>query len=122
MTIAWPKGLSWDSLMSSAPGMDDDGSGTGRDRFVKMPAFTQPVDWLPRRADRHPDAPPRLPIVASRDLPELDGTASRWERMDHVTLRPLPRSPEPWSEAQLDSILEILALTAVKPSEQSGKR
>ena len=129
MTIAWPRGLSWDSLTRIARGIDNDGAYTsargGRDRFFEKPAFAQPVDWRPRRsADLHPDAPPRPPIMASRDLPAIESeprpvrVAARGAEAPMVSVsalladtgaRAMPRSPEPLSETQLDSIRDLLA-------------
>lgn len=50
-----------------------------------------------RRADHHPDAPPRAPLVASRDLPVLNEPESNGQ----PGFKRLPASPEPWSIDEL---------------------
>jgi hypothetical protein len=86
------------------------------------------VDLLPRRRqDLHPDAPPRPPLVASRDLPvvtELTVVESQpdsapppvmpcvspiRDRTGEVRPRPLPRAPAPLSDADLSWVRGLLA-------------
>lgn len=96
-----------------------------------------------RRRDRHPDAPPRPPLFASRDLPAHDaempidasddqdfaapesGFAAQ-SLAEAVTLaRPQtvmapfaapPRSPEPMSEAEIARVMSGLPARAVAPA------
>ncbi|HEX7874118.1 MAG TPA: hypothetical protein VF475_14480 [Sphingobium sp.] len=86
-------------------------------------------DTLARhRADLHPDAPPRAPLMASRDLPvvaeltvveTLADHASAPEPLaplatpirdttDQVRPRPLPRAPEPFSDSDLNWMRGLL--------------
>jgi hypothetical protein len=114
MMIAWPKSLR---------------RGRAAPSHVMLPRtwsdLPEITDWAPGRGDWHPDAPPRSPIVASRDLPSFesdnqpmtvdDGArpviVSRPVRdlIDEVRARPLPRSPEPLSEIGLDAVRALLA-------------
>jgi hypothetical protein len=114
MMIAWPKSLR---------------RGRAAPSHVMLPRtwndLPEITDWAPSRGDWHPDAPPRSPIVASRDLPSFesdnqpmtvdDGArpviVSRPVRdlIDEVQARPLPRSPEPLSEIGLDAVRALLA-------------
>jgi hypothetical protein len=113
MMIAWPK-----SLRRGRPAPS----------HVMLPRtwndLPEITDWAPGRGDWHPDAPPRSPIVASRDLPSFEtgnqplavGYArplivSRPVRdlINEVQARPLPRSPEPLSEIGLDAVRALLA-------------
>jgi hypothetical protein len=51
-----------------------------------------------RRADRHPDAPPRAPLVASRDLPSVDEVAPSLRKRSLVVGEPAPARPgDPWA-------------------------
>jgi hypothetical protein len=85
-----------------------------------------------RRADMHPDAPPRAPIIASRDLPNIfnllpvDPETDSAVQFIPLTLRgspvrdttgaarprPLPCSPEPFSDADLAAMRARLAAPA----------
>ncbi|MBN8829754.1 MAG: hypothetical protein J0G94_03795 [Sphingomonadales bacterium] len=64
------------------------------------------------RRDRHPDAPPRPPLYASRDLPPAVPPS------DPCALSRLPRAPEPLSDE------EIARLVAALPPRRSmaGRR
>lgn len=148
MTIAWPKSLRWDSLTRLARGIDGGASGDAGDRFVDARPFAVPsgswsewpdsTDWQPRRRlDMHPDAPPRPPIVASRDLPSLpEPRRPRRTGVDtqppvvsvpvrtlisEAQERPMPRAPEPLSEAQLDSIRDLLARQDTGPAPDASE-
>lgn len=130
MTIAWPRSLRLGSLRRAARDTDSN----GRAPFAHAPSFTarirpwngtpQVADWLPPGDDAHPDAPPRMPIMASRDLPDCDVEETARQEpgprpvvisrpvrdlIDEARPRPLPRSPQPLSESQLDEIRRILA-------------
>lgn len=79
-----------------------------------------------RRADLHPDAPPRAPLSASRDLPQVaeltvvetapDSLPEPSPRLatpirdttDEVRPRPLPRAPEPLSDSDLNWVRNLL--------------
>jgi len=82
-----------------------------------------------RRADLHPDAPPRVPLVASLDLPPVAELAPELtlvetpavapapeprpatpirDTTDQDRPRPLPRAPEPLSDADLNWVRGLL--------------
>jgi hypothetical protein len=113
MMIAWPKSLR---------------RGRAAPSHVMLPRawndLPDMADWAPGRGDWHPDARPRSPIVASRDLPSFETgnqplavdyarpvIISRPVRdlIDEAQARPLPRSPEPLSEIGLDAVRALLA-------------
>lgn len=113
MMIAWPKSLRRGRPAPSRAMLPR--------AWSNLPEAT---DWAPSRGDWHPDAPPRSPIVASRDLPSFDTDkqprAVDYERpvivsrpvrdlIDEAQARPLPRSPEPLSETGLDAVRALLA-------------
>jgi hypothetical protein len=113
MMIAWPKSLR---------------RGRAAPSHVMLPRawndLPDMADWAPGRGDWHPDAPPRSPIVASRDLPSFE-TGNQSLAVDYARpvivsrpvrdliseaqARPLPRSPEPLSEIGLDAVRALLA-------------
>jgi hypothetical protein len=114
MMIAWPKSLR---------------RGRAAPSHVMLPRawndLPDMADWAPSRGDWHPDAPPRSPIVASRDLPSFETEARRItadegarpvivnrpvrDLINEAQARPLPRSPEPLSEIGLDAVRALLA-------------
>lgn len=115
MTISWPKSLRWGAMKRGA----SDADSNARAAFAHAPSYTARTRPWNRAPDAHPDAPPRAPIMASRDLPRLDTapetarsavvTHSVRDLIDGTEPRPMPRSPQPLSEAQLDEIRAILA-------------
>jgi len=163
MSFAWPRSLSWSGIARIARGTESDAP-------VRHDGDHPPMDfdWSQRRrVDQHPDAPPRQPLIASRDLPPLDlggmETAnvfgpdaasppsqpvadptpaaaapiaddpvppSRGLSLPFLTEwpsprirdttgeerpRPLPRAPEPLSDADIDSVRAMLSSLPVKP-------
>lgn len=74
-----------------------------------------PVDLAPvvRRSDAHPDAPPRAPLVVSRDLPGeaacILGEEPRGPIVEDITGLAMPRVPEPlpWDaiESEMNRLL-----------------
>ncbi|MET0365000.1 MAG: hypothetical protein ABW169_10130 [Sphingobium sp.] len=90
-------------------------------RFRRSPQEKVQDTLSRRRADLHPDAPPRAPLMASRDLPvvaeltvveTLADQAPAPEPLaplatpirdttDLVRPRPLPRSPDPFSDSEM---------------------
>lgn len=126
-------GSSWQRLASFARGNRPD-----RTAAITASAHERAeLKW--RRADLHPDAPLREPLFASRDLPS--GVFDRPEPVEPVTglqpttlggtfdparapvrdlsrrdrPRPLPRSPEPLSEEEVDALRALLrAIPAAK--------
>jgi hypothetical protein len=126
MMIAWPKSLR---------------RGRAAPSHVMLPRawndLPEMADWAPGRGDWHPDARPRSPIVASRDLPSFapearplsvdDGarpvTISRPVRdlINEAQARPLPRSPEPLSEIGLDAVHALLADRNVEAETPEGE-
>lgn len=65
-----------------------------------------------RRRDRHPDAPPRRPLLASRDLPPAETVHGLAGTMAVITPIAPPRSPEPMSDAQ---IAQLIAAATARP-------
>lgn len=65
---------------------------------------------LRRRRDRHADAPPRRPLLASRDLPPV-GAAHAF-RAPVITPVAPPRSPAPLSDAE---IAQLVAAATARP-------
>jgi hypothetical protein len=125
MMIAWPK-----SLRRGRPAPS----------HVMLPRtwndLPEITDWAPGRADWHPDARPRSPIVASRDLPSFETgkqplavdyarpvIVSRPVRdlIDEAQGHPLPRSPEPLSEIGLDAVHALLADRNVEAETPEGE-
>ncbi|HEX7820675.1 MAG TPA: hypothetical protein VF463_08645 [Sphingobium sp.] len=111
----------FDSYAPAAPGM-------------RAPAFRKPeavpsLDLLRRsRKDMHPDAPPRAPLVASRDLPVVTEfsvieagpdiapppppiacASPIRDTTSEVRPRPLPRSPAPLSDSDLSWVRGLLS-------------
>jgi len=81
-------------------------------RFRDAAGAQAAAEALPRRRrDRHPDAPPRQPLFASRDLPAFDSQRPQQARAD-MDLPPLPRAPEPLSDAQ---IAQLVAAATARP-------
>jgi len=81
-------------------------------RFRDAAGAQAAAESLPRRRrDRHPDAPPRQPLFASRDLPALDTPPRQPARTDQ-DVPPLPRAPEPLSDAQ---IAQLMAAATARP-------
>lgn len=81
-------------------------------RFRDAAAAQGVAETLPRRwRDHHPDAPPRRPLFASRDLPIVESSAQTEMRpaADPVVL---PRAPEPMSDAQ---IAQLMAAATARP-------
>lgn len=65
-----------------------------------------------RRRDRHPDAPPRQPLFASRDLPPPDVARRGVASLPAGEAIAPPRAPEPMSEAQ---IAQLMATATARP-------
>jgi hypothetical protein len=120
----------------------DIASSSGWDALVRLVRGETDNEGLPsedmltrRRRDRHPDAPPRPPIFASRDLPSLQARApDAVEKPDDAApmvapaetsissirapepvplalssaMDLLPRSPEPMSEAEIARTIAAL--------------
>lgn len=132
--MGWPRSFGWRELARFARGERDEAF-AGRYAGAERPSATihHLHDALPRRrADLHPDAPPRPPLMASRDLPAVESpperrvpAAAEWraaapaegmapaaEPVRHerepIQPRPLPRSPQPLSDAQLDALRRLL--------------
>lgn len=69
------------------------------------------VDNAPRRRrGRHPDAPPRRPLLASRDLPSV-GATHQFRAPVIAPVAP-PRSPAPLSDAE---IAQLMAAATARP-------
>lgn len=77
-----------------------------------------------RRADAHPDAPPRAPLMVSRDLagetsPLVD-EEPRGPIVEDITGLSMPRAPEPlpWEaiETEMSRLLENVRYRAVEPA------
>lgn len=92
-----------------------------------------------RRRDRHPDAPPRPPLFASRDLPPRDGAVAASDAFDAAPLclsdavafmqprpaaaiAPPPRSPDPMSDADIAHILSAVPASPAPLSEEEVSR
>lgn len=112
MTISWPKNLRWSG---SKPSARDDSN--ARAAFAHAPSYTARMRPRNRAPDAHNDAPPRAPIMASRDLPRLDPAR---DFIDRTEPRPMPRSPQPLSGAQLDEVRAILASQNELESPEPG--
>ncbi|CAN5200353.1 hypothetical protein BH10PSE13_BH10PSE13_25350 [soil metagenome] len=132
-SMGWAKSLGLHHLARLARG--EEAASHAAASTPRAPTFPKPelvadADLLPRRrGDMHPDAPPRAPLIASRDLPaaiELTvvetGPASApppVPPMPYVSPvrdtthedrpRPLPRSPEPLSDSDLGWVRGLLA-------------
>lgn len=102
------------------------------------PELVVDADPLPRRReDMHPDAPPRAPLIASRDLPAVELAPVQLTVVETVSApppaaapqtyvspvrdttnetraRPLPRSPEPLSETDINWVRDLLAQREAK--------
>jgi len=154
-TMGWAKSLGLHHLARLARG--EEAASHAPVATPRPPAFPKPelvadadTDLLPRRrGDRHPDAPPRAPLMASRDLPaaiELSiveaapvSEPANEPPMAYVSPvrdtthedrpRPLPRSPEPLSDSDLGWVRGLLSergdksvtddATPARPSEGS---
>lgn len=94
------------------------------ERAEDMPATEAEAELAPavRRIDAHPDAPPRAPLVVSRDLA---GEASalmeeepRGPIVQDITGLAMPRAPEPlpWEaiETEMSRLLETVRFRAVE--------
>ncbi|MFT3967347.1 MAG: hypothetical protein QM690_15835 [Sphingobium sp.] len=97
-------------------------------RFRRGPQEKVQETLARHRADLHPDAPPRAPLMASRDLPPVteltivetpagDVRAAQplpriatpiRDTTDTVRPRPLPRAPEPLSDSDLGWVRGLL--------------
>lgn len=130
-SMGWAKSLGLHHLARIARGEDSAPVAAA----PQAPAYPRPelvaaTDMTPRRrSDRHPDAPPRAPLMASRDLPTVPeltlvetGPASAppvpapapyvspvRDTTADARPRPLPRAPEPLSEADLHWVRGKLA-------------
>lgn len=99
-------------------------------RGAKQIELAEPGDGEPapfvRRADAHPDASPRAPLVVSRDLPgevsPLVDEEPRGPIVEDITGLSMPRAPEPmpWEaiENEMHRLLENVRLTAPDEMEQ----
>lgn len=131
--MGWPRSFGWRELTRFARGERDEAF-AGHPAGAERPSATihHLHDALPRRrADLHPDAPPRPPLMASRDLPAVEGLPERRipataelrtappaeavppvepvrQAREPIQPRPLPRSPQPLSDAQLDALRRLL--------------
>lgn len=137
--MGWAQSLGLHHLARIARGESE-----GRDTAPMAPSartlkMVPSHDALPRsRKDRHPDAPPRAPLVASRDLPPVPAFSSEAEpaapqltlvespgdavppvtpmprlspvrdTTGKVRARPLPRSPQPLSDSDLGWVRDLL--------------
>jgi len=77
-------GLSWGALMRRVRGISDD---PGQAVLAR------------RRRDRHPDAPPRPPLFASRDLPAFDGAGREASAIEALAPVPVPEMQVPEIQA-----------------------
>lgn len=99
-------------------------------RSAKQVELTEPGEGEPapfvRRADAHPDASPRAPLVVSRDLageisPLVD-EEPRGPIVEDITGLSMPRAPEPlpWEaiESEMNRLLENVRLSTPDEVEQ----
>ncbi|HEX7854338.1 MAG TPA: hypothetical protein VF503_11645, partial [Sphingobium sp.] len=101
-------------------------------RFRRSPQEKVKETLARHRADLHPDAPPRAPLMASRDLPLVPELAPELrvvesipasaaeaaprqrlaspirDTTDKIRPRPLPRAPEPLSDSDLNWVRGLL--------------
>ena len=143
VAMGWPSKLGWQQVTRLTRGADNVahyGMFNAADTHHKMASISLANAVAPhelenllsrRRADMHPDAPPRAPLFASRDLPSIELTERAPETKVNseadadavivpifVTLirdltaenrpRPLPCSPEPLPDADLVAIAGAL--------------
>lgn len=96
-----------------------------------MPAAEPEIELAPsvRRADAHPDAPPRAPLMVSRDLageasPLVD-EEPRGTIVEDITGLSMPRAPEPlpWEaiESEMGRLLENVRFRPVDPAPTALK-
>lgn len=82
-------------------------------RFRDAAAAQAAAETLPRRRrDRHPDAPPRRPLFASRDLPAPEALRQAEATLPAADSLVPPRAPEPMSDAQ---IAQLVATATARP-------
>lgn len=82
-------------------------------RFRDAAAAQAAAEALPRRRrDRHPDAPPRRPLFASRDLPAPEAVHQAEAMLPTADPLAAPRAPEPMSDAQ---VAQLMAVATARP-------
>ncbi len=133
--VSWPRSFGLRALTRLARGRDAEA--IAPDAPMTTPLFgaeagQQAIDER-RRVDLHPDAPPRAPLLASRDLPPLSlvpvvepepepsgrfATAIR-ETSAAERDRPLPRAPEPLSDTDVEQLRAPVVQQAPSPAPAS---
>lgn len=112
-TMGWAQTLGLHHLARLARG-EDVAIGRPAARFTAPRSRRASQESGPERlarhkADLHPDAPPRTPLMASRDLPQLDAAIVRTrEARSRNDPRPLPRAPDPLSDTDLHDMWTLL--------------
>ncbi|RXR28835.1 hypothetical protein [Sphingobium fluviale] len=97
-----------------------------------MPAAEPEIELAPsvRRADAHPDAPPRAPLIVSRDLageasPLVD-EEPRGPIVEDITGLSMPRAPEPlpWEaiETEMSRLLENVRFRSVEDTPDASEQ